>query len=453
MSENFTDTGNARRLARLHSEDLRYVEEFGHWLVWDGSVWRRDTTGELYRRAKSIPIDLLHEAAADPDASRREAIARHAAKTESERSIRAMIHLAKSEPPIPARPDDFDADPLMLNTPKGMIDLQTGEIHSHDRAAMCTRSTGAGYVPGARSELWEKCLETWLPNSEVRSFVQRIVGYSVIGTVTEHILPILYGLGANGKSVFIEAIRRALGEYAAQTPAETLVGSRTTGVPNDVARLKGARFVTASETEENGRLSEGKVKSMTGGDRLIARFMRGEWFEFSPTFTVWLSTNHRPVVQGTDEGIWRRLKLIPFNVRIPEDQRDPELAAKLDRELEGVLAWAVEGALEYQRIGLCPPAAVEAATNEYRRDQDVIGAFIAEECIEDPNGTVSIAELFERFEGWCGRSGEKSGSKRAFGQKLEERGLSKGRSANARIWRGLSLRSGFEDQPAGLLSE
>lgn len=453
MSENLTDTGNGKRLARLHAEDLRYVEEFGHWLVWDGSVWKRDTTGELYRRAKSVPIDLMHESAADPDSARREAVAKHSTKTESEKSIRAMINLAKSEPPIPARPDDFDADPWLLNTPKGMVDLQTGEIHPHERAAMCTRSTGVGFVQGARSDLWESCLKTWLPDPEVRAFVGRVVGYSLIGSVTEHILPILYGLGANGKSVFVETIRRALGDYAAQTPAETLVGSRTTGVPNDVARLKGARFVTASETEENGRLSEGKVKSMTGGDRLIARFMRGEWFEFVPTFAVWLSTNHRPVVQGTDDGIWRRLKLIPFNVRIPEDQRDPELAAKLDRELEGVLAWAIEGALEYQQIGLRPPAAVEAATSEYRRDQDVIGAFIADECNEDPNGRVSIKDLFEKFEEWCQRSGEKSGSKRSFGQKLEERGFSKGRSEKARNWRGLTLKGPFEGPSDGLFEE
>lgn len=439
-NEQSSDLGNAQRLRRLHGDDLRFVQMHGRWMWWDGSCWRADTTGEVFRRAKTVALDLYQEAAIAPTDADRIALGKAALRAESEKSISAMIKLAKSERPIAAETKDFDCNPWLLNTPKGMVDLRIGDLHPHERAAMCTRITGAGYVPGARSDLWEKCLETWLPDPEVRDFVQRAVGYSLIGEVREHVLLILWGSGANGKTVFTQTILRVLGEYAVQTPAETLITNRSSSIPNDLARLVGVRFVAATESEENGRLSEGRIKAMTGGDRIAARFMRAEWFEFDPTFTVWLSTNHMPVVRGTDEGIWRRIKLIPFDVRIPEDQRDPELASKLAAELEGVMTWAIEGALKYQEIGLSAPNAVQAATEDYRNDQDVIGAFLDDECELRDGAHVEKNLLFEAFERWNWASKERVITKSAFGRKIKERGFKEVRDARARSWIGLGIR-------------
>ncbi len=438
--EQATDLGNARRFVRLHGADLRYVHTFGRWFWWDGCRWREDESGEIIRRATDVSTDLYQQAAgADSEANRKE-LARHAISTESEKRLRSLVSLAQSLPSIPAGPDEFDADPWVLNTPKGLVDLRTGELSPHDRAAMCSKVTGAGYEPQARSELWERCLETWLPDPEVRAFVQRAVGYSLIGIITEQILLIMWGGGANGKSVLQEILRKAIGDYAMHTPPETLISNHSGGIPNDIARLRGARLVSASESDENRRLAEGRIKALTSGDAIAARFMRAEWFEFVPTFTVWLSTNHKPIIRGQDLGIWRRIKLVPFEVEIPEADRDPYLLQKLETELPAVLAWAIQGCLDYQAIGLNAPEAVEVATADYRRESDVFGEFIEERCEIKAERFATSEGLYLAYQEWAKGAGEKVLTKTMFGKKLNERGFDREKQGGVRGWIGIALR-------------
>ena len=437
-SENPTDLGNAKRLVRLHGKDLRYIHEFARWFVWGGTRWKADTTGEIVRRAKDVPRDLYQAAAGAETDDGRTASAKWAYRTEAEVRLRALISLAQSE--LPASPDDFDADPWILNTTREMVDLRSGDSFRHAREEMCSKVAGSYFDPTIRSELWEQCLATWLPDPEVRAFVKRAVGYSLIGSVTEQALLIVWGSGANGKSVFLETIRAALGDYALQTPAETLISNRSTGIPNDVARLKGARFVSASESDENRRLAEAKVKALTGGDTISARFMRAEWFDFVPTFTVWLSTNHKPIVRGSDEGIWRRIKLIPFTVTIPEGERDGQLQERLRAELPAVLAWAVEGCLEYQKRGLDSPQGVTGATDDYRRESDVFGEFLEERCIVEPGRFTTAAALYEAYRIWMKAAGEEPVTKTALGKRLTERGFDKRKGPGGhRGWDGIAV--------------
>lgn len=438
-TENLTDLGNARRFRRLHGDDLRYVYPFGRWYVWDEVCWREDTSGEVMRRATSVPMDLYGQASESADSARREELSKYAHRTESEKSLKALISLAQSERGVSASPDEFDADPWSLNTPKGIVDLRTGDLAPHARSAMCTRVTGTGFDPGARSELWESCLETWIPDSELRAFVKRAIGYSLIGEVLEQVLFIMWGTGANGKSVFFEIIRKTLGSYALNTPAETLVSNRGGGIPNDVARLKGARFVSASESEENRNLAEAKIKALTGGDIITARFMRGEFFEFEPTFAVLLSTNHKPVIRGNDLGIWRRIRLIPFTVTIPESKRDPKLLQRLEAELPAILAWAIEGCLEYQKRGLDAPKAVTEATDSYRRESDVFGDFLEECCTVGTDRFASSSALYNAYREWSKAAGEEAVTKTAFGKKLTERGFDARRTNQGRGWCGIAL--------------
>ena len=435
--EHLTDLGNTQRLVRLHGGDLRYVHPWRRWMAWDGQRWAPDASGEVYRRARDVPRELYEQAALAPDSNERKALAAFATKTEAASRLRASVELAESEPGIPAQPEAFDADPWTLNTPKGLLDLRTGEIRQHERDAMCSKIAGA--APDGRSSLWERCVETWFPDPDVRAFMQRAVGYSLIGNVTEAVLLVLHGTGANGKSRFVGAVSGAFGDYATDTPAETLLANRQTGVPNDVARLQGARLVTASESGEGRRLAEAKIKAMTGGDAITARFMRGEWFTFAPSFTPWLSTNHRPIVTGTDLGIWRRIRLVPFDVVIPESERDGRLEEKLAAELPGVMAWAVEGCLEYQRVGLAAPSAVTAATEEYRRESDVIAAFLEERCEIGRDRFATTRALYESYREWAQEAGERVMTKTAFGQAMTERGFDKAKSAGQRGWVGIAI--------------
>lgn len=440
--ERETDLGNARRFVRLHGERLRYAHDLSRWFIWDGTRWKADTDGQVVRLATDVPRDIYRQAGDAKHEGQRKSLARHGADTESERRLKSLVSIARSLPGIPASPGDFDADPWSLNTRNCVVHLRTGDTARHAPNWMCSKIAGADFDFDASAPTWFRCLERWLPDPEVRDFVHRAVGYSLIGETLEEVLFILWGSGANGKTKFVEALRAALGDYAMNTPAETLMASNYGGgVPNDVARLMGARFVSAAESEENRRLNEAKVKAMTGGDVLTARFMRGEWFEFRPVFSVWLSTNHKPIVTGQDLGIWRRIRLIPFNVTIPEAERDPHLSERLMAELPGILAWAVEGCIRYQREGLDAPEAVTVATADYRRESDTFGEFLEDRCVEVSEAFTRTDALFSAYREWSEAAGERALTKTAFGRKLSERGFEQVRVGGHRGRVGLSLRS------------
>lgn len=439
-NEPTTDTGNAERLVRLHGADLRHVHTWGRWLAWDGRRFAPDASGEIQRRAKDA-VRRMYVEASELDEEPRKALAKWAHKSESAARIEAMTALARSEPGIPIAHDELDANPWLLNVENGTLDLRTGELQEHRRGDLLTKLAPVAYDTGAKAPIWAAFLERVMPDGGVRGFLRRAIGYSLTGDTGEQVIFLLWGSGANGKSTFVETIMTMLGDHAIKTQAETLLAKRENAIPNDVAALRGARLVAAVESEEGRRLAEVRVKELTGGDTVSARFMRAEWFAFKPVCKIWLATNHRPQVRGTDEAIWRRIRLIPFAVTIPEDERDTRLLSRLRAELPGILAWAVEGCLEWQRDGLQPPAAVMAATSNYRAEQDVIGAFLADRYVSKPGAFVASADLYRAYRAWAEGAGEHVMAQRKLGLVLRERGLDDGREGKGRVrgWYGIGL--------------
>jgi putative DNA primase/helicase len=445
-----TDLGNSERFIIRHGADVRYCYPWGAWLVFTGARWERDEGGKVHRLAKATVRNIYEEAAEAEDEQERKALAQHATRSEAEARIRAMLELAKPEEPV--SPEDLDARPWFLNVQNGTIDLRTGTLHPHRREDLITKLAPVSYDPDATAPTWTAFLERVLPDEELRAFVQRAVGYSATGDTSEQCMIINHGGGANGKSTFQETIAAALGDYAMRAPTEMLLAKRASGIPNDVARLKGARFVAASETEEGRRLAESLIKDLTGQDTITARFMRAEWFDFKPTHKLWLSTNHKPEIRGTDAAIWRRIRLVPWSVTIPPAEQDKRLLAKLRAELPGILAWIVQGCLEWQRVGLQPPEEVRRATGRYRAEMDVLAAFIDEECIVADHASATAKALYGAYKAWCEDNGERPESQRRFGSRLKERGFESGRMTTgarkgAVEWYGIGLAGGPEGSP------
>jgi putative DNA primase/helicase len=442
---NLTDLGNARRLVHRHGRNLRYCWLWRKWLVWDGKRWVKDDTGEVYRLAKETVSSIYQEAAAAPNDEARKELGKHATRSEAGARIKEMVDLARSD--VPVMPDELDASPGLLNTESGTIDLRTGELREHRREDLMTKIAPTKYRPDAAAPTWEAFLERVLPGEDLRAFVQRAVGYSATGDTSEQCIFINHGGGANGKSTFQEAIAAALGDYAMRAPTEMLLAKRSDGVPNDVARLKGARFVSASETEEGRRLAESRIKDLTGQDTITARFMKAEWFDFAPTHKLWLSTNHKPEIRGTDAAIWRRIRLVPWAVTIPPAEQDKKLPIALRHELAGILAWVVRGCLLWRREGLQAPDEVRKATGEYRAEMDVLAGFLVECCELDTGHWEYAKDLYECYKRWCDENGERPEPQRKFGGRLGERGFQRDRggSRGAGIWRGVRLTEGEKE--------
>jgi putative DNA primase/helicase len=443
---NLTELGNSERLIAHYGETIRYCYPWGKWLVWTGTRWERDDAGRVHQLAKATVRDIYQEAAASEDEERRKALARHATRSESEAKIRAMLELAKSE--VPISPDELDCDPWLLNVKNGTVDLRTGALRPHRREDLLTKMAPVEYAPGAEAPTWAEFLDRVLPSKDLREFVRRSAGYSTTGDTREQCLFINHGTGANGKSTFQEALGAALGDYALRTPTEMLLAKRAGGVPNDIARLKGARFVAASETEENRRLAESLVKDLTGQDTISARFMRAEWFDFKPTHKLWLSTNHKPEIRGVDNAIWRRIRLIPWSVTIPPKDQNKDLLQELRNELPGILAWLVRGCIEWRNQGLNAPEAVREATRAYRAEMDTLAAFMADCCERGDDKDAFASELWKAWQRWCEETGEKPETQKRFGQRLAERGFLNHRDSKTgrKKWFGLHLRSDWESR-------
>lgn len=440
-SEHRTDLGNARRLVRHFGERMRFAHEWRKWLVYADGRWRIDGSGEIERMAKETVMRIYAEAiGAATDADRQE-LAKWAARSESEARIRAAVELASSEPGVPIQSQDLDSDPRLLNVANGTLELRTGRLREHRPADLITKQTPVPYDRDATCPQWVRFLRRILAdNGELLGFLQRAVGYSLTGETIEQVLFILWGLGNNGKSVFLDVLRSLLGDYGRAADFATFLEWHSEGARSDVARLQGARFVPAIETGDGQRLAEGLVKKLTGGDVITARFLYAEHFEFQPTFKLWLATNHKPTIRGTDHAMWRRIRLVPFTVTIPEEERDLQLAEKLRAELPGILNWAIEGCLTWQRDGLGVPPAIRAATEAYRSEMDVLGGFLEECCEMGPSYKSFAAALYETYRRWCERSGERALPQRGFGRALQERALIRVKSTGGVMaWFGLRL--------------
>lgn len=438
---NLTDLGNARRMVKLYGERLRYVNAYGQWYVWDGTRWGKDETGGIMRAAKKTVMSMYGEASDMTDDKERRALVKHALNSESRSRLENMISLCKTEKTIAVKPDALDGNHWLLNCRNMTIDLRTGQAAAHDPKNLISRRLEVDYDPRATCATWVKFLRVVMAgDDDMIEFLQRAVGYTLTGDVGEQSLFFMIGTGKNGKSTFIETLISLMGEYTVKTPTETLMNREGKGVPNDVARLKGMRMVVARETEEGQRLAEAVIKDLTGGDRIVARFLHQEFFEFAPTHKLWMYGNHKPLVKGTDEGIWRRIRLIPFTVTIPPEGRDPNLTEKLRAELPGILNWALDGCRKWQAHGLNDPKRIREATADYRSEMDVLAEFIRESCELSPNAVATAHAIYKQYSSWCEDVGERAMSKRQLGLRLQERGFKphKG-TTGTRTWLGIGL--------------
>jgi putative DNA primase/helicase len=438
----FTDLGNAERFVKEHGKDIRYCAEIKRWFVWNGNFWERDASGEVYRKAKKTVRQMLIEAAHIESEEVRKALVKHERRSESENRIKAMVNLAQSESGIPIRLTEFDADSMLFNLQNGTIDLRTGELQKHRREDLISKISSVTYNPLASAPLWDSFIKRITNGSEgLAGYLARAVGYSLTGETIEHALFLLYGTGANGKSTFLEAVRYVMGDYAASADFGAFLVSKGQGIRNDIARLQGTRFVTATESEAGKRMAESLVKQLTGGDQVSARFLYGEFFEFRPSFKLFLGTNHRPKVIGSDEGIWRRIRLIPFTATIPPSERDRNLTAKLKLEADGILNWAIAGLQAWRNGGLQDPKEVLTATDEYRQREDAIGHFLELCCASRKDGRVGSDALYKRYGTWVNANKEYELSHREFSKMLEERGFKKDHTAQGTTWFGIELNS------------
>ena len=447
-----TDLRNARRIVQRHGEDLRFIFPWKTWLVWDGQRWAEDKTGEAVRRVKETIGALTRETAdrlkAARDTGDDEKIAIETAacrsllesvrKWEDARAIARSLELARSEPGVPALPPQLDADPFLLNVLNGTIDLRTGQLRPHRRDDLITKLAPVKYDEAATCPTWLKFLDRIMSgNRDLITYLQRVCGYCLTGDVSEQSLWFFHGAGANGKSTFLTTILAMLGDYAMQAVSDLLMVKHNESHPTERADLFGRRFVATIETEEGKRMAEALMKQLTGGDKMRARKMRQDFFEFAQTWKIVMAANHKPVVRGTDHAAWRRIKLVPFTVTIPDAEKDKRMPEKLMAESPGILMWAVAGCLDWKRHGLAEPDEVRQATADYQAEQDVLAKFLTECCQFHPEVKTKASALYEAYQEF---SGDRFLTQHAFGDRLRLKGYeSKRGTGGSYFWHGIKL--------------
>jgi putative DNA primase/helicase len=428
----FSDEALALRFAELHAADLRYVAGWGRWLSYDETCWHFDDTLLSFDRARKICRDAAAQCNKPKTAT---ALA-------SAKTVAAISTLAKADRRLAATIDQWDADPWLLNTPSGVIDLHNGTSRLHRSDDYLTKLTGVAPDAGCSISKWLSFLDRVTGgNPDLIAFIQRMAGYALTGSTLEHAMFFLYGTGANGKSTLVNALTSCAGDYHRTSPIETFTDSVNERHPTDLAGLRGARLVTAVETEEGRRWAESKIKTLTGGDTVSARFMRQDFFEYVPQFKLVIAGNHKPGLRSVDEAIRRRLHLVPFTVTIPPKERDAELPDKLKTEWPGILAWMIRGCLDWQKVGLAPPAAVTAATAAYLDAEDALAAWIDDCCEPDPQYWERSSDLFASWSAWATRAGEHVGAQKRFAERLEARGVMPVRRMDGRGFVGLYLKT------------
>ncbi|MGX9901675.1 DNA primase family protein [Arthrobacter sp. SA17] len=420
-----SDDGNALALIDHYGEQLKFNPERGRWLTWNGSIWEyQPASGGLARECAKTIARSLPETDSAWKAHKRHSL--------SANGIANMLRQAETDPSITVRTEQLDAHPWELNTPDGIINLRLGELSPADPAKLHTRRTAFTPDFNADAMAWNKFLTDTFPDRTLSAFMQRLTGYSAIGEVTAHILPFCYGSGGNGKSAFLETIIAVLGDYATTSPSGFLMASNYSQHSTEIARLAGQRLVVCSEVNESDRFDEAKVKQLTGGDRLTARFMRQDAFTFKPAHTLWLAGNFQPAVESGGEGFWRRIRQIPFTQTVPAEQRIEGLVEHLvGHHGPGILAWIVRGAAIYAANGLQEPDMVRTATQQYAEDVDTVGLFLEDACIQGAAAShmsVPVATLRNAYEKWCADCGETPLKGRAFTAQLVRHGVEAGRT-------------------------
>lgn len=444
-----TDYGNGRRFVEQHGADLIYVPRGEGWHEWDGARFAPDVTGRVEQRAKETALSLFDEQKrlATINATEARLMGKHAQRSLNVAGIDAMLKSARTELEIVAAISDLNPDPFALNVLNGTVNLQTGGLMPHDRDSLHTKVCPVAFDRTAPCPIWLKfLLRAMGGDAEKVAYLQRVIGYALTGDTREQAIFLLHGSGGNGKTTLVELLMWLLGGYALKIPTETLMAKKGgSTIPNDIAQLPGTRFVAANETSQGRRLNEAIVKDLSGGDTITARFMRREWFTFKPTHKTFIYGNHHPVITGTDDGIWRRIRLIDFGPRIPEEERHKDFERVLRTEAPGILAWAVEGCLMWLRSGLQEPQSVIDATAEYRAEMDVIAGFIEACCETHAKYKEKGADLYSAYQGWCADNGEDAMTSTAFGGELHRHNLPKWKAGGA-IWRqGIKLTKAGRD--------
>jgi putative DNA primase/helicase len=451
-----TDSGNALRLVAHYGEKLRYCHEWERWLIWNGALWQTDKHEQIMTHARQIPRIISDEAAKATSDDRTAALNKWAIKSQDAARLSAMVKLARSDVKIVAPVETLDRDPWLFNVANGTVNLRTGGLQSHDPSDMLTKRSPVEFDPRSECPLWMQYLEGLFAGEQREAlieFAQRLAGYTLTGMTSEHVFVILYGPTGTGKTTFIETMRYIFGDYAGNANAQTFMQKQSTGRASpDIAKLQGARLVTASETEENARMSSALVKRLSGGDRVTASFLYANEFEYDPVMKIWLATNNKPRVSGDDDALFQRMILIPFVVqfrRMPNEIKG--LKDHLRREASGILKWAIEGCLQWQSDGLGRPPAVEDAVNEYQHESDQIGLFLDNCCELVGDGSTGSMRLFNRYRTWCEEVNERPFSNRRFKASLETRGFEARHTASGTVWYGIKCdeaESGYRTQYA-----
>lgn len=418
------DKGNADRFIFQHHLDVRYVPERGRWLSWNQTCWEEDDSGQIIERAKITAGTLFKEAAACTTQELMKLFSNHARTTHNAPRLKAMVELAKSDPATVVHERDLDCNDWLLGVTNGVIDLRTCKLRKHRREDLITRIAPVSFEHKGKCPTWLQFLERVCGSDKsLMDYLQRVFGYCLTGRTEEQALFFLYGNGANGKSTFLNVLRELMGpELAKQTPYESFIYKKQgRGATNDLARLQGTRVTLTTEIESGSVLDESLVKQLTGGEAVSARLLYREYQDFVPKFKILIAGNHKPIIRGDDDGIWRRLHLVPFTVTIPKQHQDPTLAEKLRRELPGILNWALDGCRSWQKTRLSPPKVVVDAVQEYRSASDLLGLWLTACCKLGPSESGTASALYNSYIHWCALNSLKPMSGTSFGRKLSER--------------------------------
>lgn len=440
-----TDTGNAHRLFDKFGGIIRYSYNRKKWYFWDGKAWRIDDMGEVKKLADIICEDIKKEAFQEQDEKTQADLLKWANRSASSHGKEAMIKECQHLEEVPASPDDFDSYTDYINCQNGIINLRNGELLPHDSSFMMSKICYSDYdASGKKPEMWMSFLDDVTSgNKELQEYIQRSVGYSLTGSNREQCAYFLYGMGNNGKSTFLDTLSDLLGGYASNAQPETIMMRKwgDGGALSDIARLKSARFVTSEEPTEGVRLNEGLLKQLTGGSRITCRFLYGDEFEYTPEFKIWVATNHKPVVRGTDVGIWRRIKLIPFEVNIPKEKVDKNMKYKLRKEFPQILAWAVQGCIKWMRDGITEPECVQEAVKEYKQEMDLLASFLEQCVVIDYESTdrIMASELFQVYLRWARDNNEYEMSSKKFLSEMSRKLPDKGRCGKGVFYKYIHL--------------
>lgn len=448
----YDDTGNAQRYLDIFGSLTKYSYVNKCWYFYNGKSWEQDNIGAVRKWVdqsieifKSEPIQAPKNSSDDDIKKLTEAKEKHIRRSRNNAGKEAMTRELKHN--VAVLPEEFDSDDMLFNAQNGYLDLSTGILHEHDINKMFTRISSAEFTDKDDCPRWELFLDQIFDgNKNLIRYIQRAVGYSMTASIREQVMFILFGNGRNGKSVFLDIVAEIMGSYAMGMQASSLMVKQggSSGHNEDIARLDGARLVTSSEPNEGVRMDEGLIKQLTGGDKVSASFKGGHMFDYTPKYKIWLATNHKPIIRGNDDGIWRRLPLIPFTVQIPLEKVDKSLKEKLMRELPGIFNWAVEGCLMWQKEGLNPPADIQQATMDYRKEMDTIGAFIDECCDVRPGLSIGAKDLYLAYKKWAKDANEHEFTQTTFGKKASDK-FEKKRGGNGFAYQGVDLKKEYRE--------